>query len=298
MNEQLDRFEQRLARLGAQLAEQPSIVDRVMNEVDRAAPVRIPRFNHRRYLTMLLKPKSLAAAAAVLALVTFGMRPWISDRESAWWLAPPAAWAGELQNAIAQAGQRGFVCQEQFIHRMADGSQGASSTTSSLFVADNRYRRDTYDQGRLRESQWYVQGADGLTLTSVRYDDKTHAVTHDPQARETDVDPLERIESLPRLLEASGRRIGPARIADRDAIEFEIDARQIDAQGDDATAHVWLDQATKLPLKIAYEFAAPVGLGPVVGMTLVQDRFDWNPALPANTFEPEIPAGFTERQGE
>lgn len=246
---------------------------------------------------MLLKPRSLVAAAAVLALVVFGLGPLATNRENgagAWWLAPASAWAGELQAAIEEAGQQGFFCREQFVNVMAEGSRATSSTTSTLFAAGNRYRRDTYDQGRLRESQWYVQGADGLTMTSVRYHDKTYSETHDPNARQKDIDPTARIKALARLLDKSGRRIGMARVEQRDAIEFEIAAKKLDAQADDAVVHVWLDQATKMPLKITHEFAARGGLGQIIATILVQDHFDWNPTLPADTFDPEIPAGLTK----
>jgi outer membrane lipoprotein-sorting protein len=292
-------IESRLVRLGQQLAEQPSIVDRVMDGVDRAEPARVPRFNQARILAMLRTPRSLAAAAAVLALVVFGLRPWATDSDrGAWWLAPPAAWAGELQAAIEQAGQRGFSCREQFINVTGDGSQSTSSTTSTLFTAGNRYRRDSYDHGKLRESQWYVLHDNGLTTTSVRYGDKTYTVTLDPKARQTDADPTKQFELLSTRLDESGRRIGTARVEGHDAVEFEIGAKQLDAQVDDATMHVWLNQATKMPLKITYQFTTPGALGQVVAMTLIQDHFDWNPTLPADTFEPAIPPGFTKVESQ
>ena len=250
---------------------------------------------------MLLKPRSLVAAAAVLALVVFGLSPWATNRENApgaWWLAPPSAWAGELQAAIEEAGQQGFSCREQFVHLTGSGSRSTSSTTGKLFAAGNRYRRDTYDQGRLRESQWYVQSDDGLTMTSVRYNDKTYTVTPDPKARQKNVDPMKQFEALAQLLDESGRRVGTARVEGRDAVEFEIAAKKIDAQADDATMHVWLDQATKLPLKITYQFAAAAGLGQIVATILVQDHFDWDATLRADTFEPEIPAGFTKLESK
>ena len=77
-------------------------------------------------------------------------------------------------------------------------------------------------------------------------------------------------------------------------MEFEIQATQLDAQNDEANVHVWLDQATRLPLKITYAFADREILGKPLSITLVMDRFEWEPTLPANTFEPEIPTGYTE----
>jgi hypothetical protein len=300
MNKEFDKLEVRLGRLGQRLAEQPSIVDRVMIEVERAEPVRTPRFNQRRIATMLLKPRNLAAAAAMVALVFFGLSPWGSNHENgaaAWWLAPPSAWAGDLHAAIDNVSQQRFSCREQFINLTEGGSRATSSTTNRLFVCGDRYRRDIFDQNRLRETQWYVHSPEGLTMTCGRVHDKTYTTTHDPKARQTDDDPMRRIEALARLLEESGRRIGTSRVDERDAVEFEIEAKKIDPQDDDAMIHVWLDQTTKLPLKITYQFAAHGGQGQqgqVVTTILVQDRFEWNPALPANTFDPQIPTGDTQ----
>jgi outer membrane lipoprotein-sorting protein len=297
MNKSTDRIEERLGLLGQRLAGQPSVVDRVMDEVDRAEPVRIPKFNQWRILTIMFKPRNLVVTAAVLAVVVFGVRPWDTNRENGpgeWWLTPPSAWASELQAAIEEAGQQGFSCQEHFVSVTSDGSRATSSSTSTFFFAGNRYRRDNYEQGRLRESQWYVQEADGLTMTSVRYNDKTYTITHDPKARQEDVDSMRQIEALAQLLDKSGRRLGTARVEGQDAVEFEIAAKKIDAQADEATMHIWLGQATKMPLKITYEFADRGCQLFLVARILVQDHFDWNPTLPADTFEPEIPAGFTK----
>jgi hypothetical protein len=84
----------------------------------------------------------------------------------------------------------------------------------------------------------------------------------------------------------------------RDAVVFEISSTAIDSENDPAVVHAWLDQATKMPLKITHQFAVQGGLSRVVGTTFVQDHFDWTPSLPANTFEPEIPASYTKLEGK
>jgi len=145
---------------------------------------------------------------------------------------------------------------------------------------------------------WYVFGADGLTLTSLNYLDKTYSVAHDPKAKRDEVDPLARLESLAGLLENSGRRLGTAKVDGRDAVEFEIASTAIDAQDDPAVVHVWLDLATKMPLKITHQFAVQGGLSRVVGTTFVQENLDWSPLLPANPFEPNVPAGYAKLEGK
>ena len=154
---------------------------------------------------MLTTPRSLAVAAAVLAVVVFGLSPWsaLSDRTAgSWWLAPPTAWAADLQTAIAEAGRRGFTCREQFVNRIGDEQPATSSSTSTLFAAGNRYRRDSYEEGRWRETQWYVPAADGLTSTSIRLADKTYTVTRDPNSPADADDPLARMLAMAEKLEA------------------------------------------------------------------------------------------------
>lgn len=134
-----------------------------------------------------------------------------------------------MHAAIEEAGQRGYSCREQFVHLMKSGSRSTSSSTSKFFAAGNRYRRDNYEEGRLRESQWYVYGADGLTLTSVRYNDKTYTITLDPKARHEAVDPMAPMEKLAQRLNESGRRLGMGRIDGQDAVEFAMETKKIDA---------------------------------------------------------------------
>lgn len=250
---------------------------------------------------MLFKPRNLVAAAAVLALFFFGLKPWETNSQSGggWWIAPPSAWAGELRATIDKASRQSFCCREQFVNRTKDGVMATSSTANTLFVCGDRYRRDVFDQDHLRETQWYVHSPQELIMTGVQYREKHYSVTHHPKTQQgEDANPLRRIEALPGLLAKSGRRIGIAKVDGRDAVEFEIEAKAIDAQDDAATIHVWLDQATKLPLKVTYEFAPQGGLGSVIATTLVQDQFEWNPPLPANTFDPQIPTGYSQKKTE
>lgn len=298
MNEPFKTLEKRLAELGSRLAEGPSVVDHVMRQIDELEPPQVTKFNPRRIVAMLSKPRNLIAAAAVLALVVFGLRPWSPRSENgpgAWWLAPPSAWAVELQAAIDKAAQRGFTCQEEFINLVPGAKPSTSSTTSVLFMAGNRYRRDTYDAGQLRESQWYVQHPDGLTMTSVRYHDRTYDVTHDPAAQ-SKTGPVDKIEELAALLEKSGRRIGTARVEEREAVEFELDTSQLEETDNPALLRVWLDQATKMPLKISVPLAA--GGGQIIPVTYVMHDFDWNAVMPAGTFEPRIPPGFSKAESK
>jgi outer membrane lipoprotein-sorting protein len=297
MNDGFEPIDERLGRLGERLARQPSVVDRVMEEVHRADPVRVSGFKQGRIVKMLRSPRSAAVAAAVLLLVVFGLRPWPASRDSGagnWWFEPPSAWAGELKAAIEGAGKTGFSCREQFFNVLPDGTRAESSTSNRFFLSGNSYRRDTFERGKLWETQWYVRSSDGLTVTGIRYVQKTYTVTHDPSAQHNAVDPMPLLNTLAERLEQSGKRLGVSRIEDRDAVEFEIASKSLDKSAADATMHIWLDQETKMPLKITHELAR--GPGQAIGIVLVQDHFEWNPNLPAGTFEPSIPPGFTKVQ--
>lgn len=163
---------------------------------------------------MLLAPRTLVAAAAVLAIFFFGLKPWGPDSKTAagWWIAPPSAWAGELRATIDKASRQSFFCREQFVNRTADGVKETSSTGNMLFVCGDRYRRDIFDHDHLRETQWYVLGPQELTVTCVRYGEKNYSVTHDPKAPQgEDANPLRRIEALPELLARSGGASAPRR---------------------------------------------------------------------------------------
>ena len=298
-NETLDR---RLHHLGERLADNSSVAERVMLEIGRIESVPTNTLTQRSVWAAMRRPRNLVAATAVVALIFLGVRPFAGNSKSGpdtWWLAPPAAWSAELSAAIEQASTKGFTSRGQVIHVLKDGTRAISSTTNTLFVTRDRYRRDIFDQGQLRETQWYVTSGDGLTMTSVRFDQKNYSIHHDPKPRPGAVDPVVRMRALAAKLSESGRRIGTQRVDGQEAVEFEIAATKIDIDSDEATMHVWLDQATKMPLRITYEFAAH-GDAPnqLTATILIQNQFDWNPRLPAETFTPRIPEGYAKADSE
>jgi hypothetical protein len=283
MNNYSENIDCRLSLLGQQLAEQPSVIDRVMGEIDLAGPVRVLTRRDQGALNKVLNLRNLIAVAAVLALVFAGLDLRTKDQGDKWWFAQSGAWAAELRVAVEKAGQQGFSCQERLVSLV--GIVSKDTDLDKLYVAGNRYRRDIYDQGQLQESQWYVHGTDGLKMTSIRYLDKTYTVTLDPQAHQQNVDPLTRMETLTQLLGESGQHIGSKQIEEQDAVGFSIESKKLDPRDDAGTVIVWLDKATKMPLRIEA----------IVGAWIYeQNQFDWNPTLPADTLEPQIPAGFAK----
>jgi len=69
---------------------------------------------------------------------------------------------------------------------------------------------------------------------------------------------------------------------------FELSAKKYGTNPDTSIHTLWFDTVTKLPVKMEYQ-----GLQDDGPRKRIMDQFEWNPELPAETFIPEIPAGFT-----
>jgi hypothetical protein len=233
----------------------------------------------------------LAAAAAVVFVVLGGLsfRSHSSSargKSDAWWLGPPSAWAAEVNAALARAGIKGVTCREQILHVTADGSTHTSSTWTKFYVSKDSYRRDIYDGDVLREFQWYVPDADGLTtFTSVRFDTRTYYTAAPGTGSFGQTDPIERMRFYVNLVDKADRILSTQSIDGRQCVGFEIRASKYGDNPDTWIDRIWFDVQTRLPVRIE-ECGRTV-------MTWVQEQFDYNPDLPADTFTPQIPEGFT-----
>ena len=242
----------------------------------------------------------MAAAAAVVFVVLGGLsfRSHTSPARSksdAWWLGPPSAWATEVNAALSQANIKGVTCREQILHVMADGSTHMSSTWTKFYVSKDSYRRDIYDGDVLREFQWYIPDAKGLTtFTSVRFDTRTYYTAGPDTGSFGDADPIERMRFYVNLIDKADRMLGTQSIEGRPCVGFEIRASKYGGNNPDTVEvdRIWFDTQTKLPVRIEAA-GLPVTGDPSLTTTWIQDQFDYNPVLPADTFTPQIPEGFT-----
>ena len=240
----------------------------------------------------------LAAAAAVVFVVLGGLSfrshsmP-ARSKSDAWWLGPPSAWAAEVNAALDQANIKGVTCREQILHVMADGSTHMSSTWNKFYVSKDSYRRDIYDGDVLREFQWYIPDAKGLTtFTSVRFDTRTYYTAGPGTGSFGDTDPVERMRSYVNRIDKADRMLDTQNIEGRQCVGFEIRASKYGNNPDTWVDRIWFDTQTKLPVRIEAS-GLPVTGDPSRTTTWIQDQFDYNPVMPADTFTPQIPEGFS-----
>ena len=76
-----------------------------------------------------------------------------------------------------------------------------------------------------------------------------------------------------------------------ECFSFELNAKKYGSNPDTHKHKMWFDATTRLPVRT--EFAWVQTDGP---RREVRDKFQWNPALPAETFQPDIPADFTAKE--
>ncbi len=232
-------------------------------------------------------PITKIATAAVIAIVVIGgITFWPSggSDNGKWWLGPPAAWGQEILAELDTI--KGVTCREQTVFVMSDGSEHTSSTWNILYVSSDSYRRDIYDGDFLREIQWYVPDGSGTLQHSIRYDLKSY-FTHTGEGSFGNHDPVERMRFYVKLLDKADEKI----IEDRNCVGFEISASKYGDNPENWVDCIWFDTETKLPVRME-KHGRPVTDQPNKTVTIIQDQFNYNPELPADTFIPETPEGF------
>ena len=248
--------------------------------------------NPRKKWSIIMKSQfTKLATAAVIAIVILGGLTFLpnggSDNEQ-WWLGSPAAWSKEIHAVLDTI--KGVTCREQTIMVEADGSRHESSTWDKLYVSHNSYRRDIYDGDFLREIQWYIPDGNDMIQTGVRFDLKCYSsIKHKGSFGAND--PVERMRFYVGLLDKADRRLGEEVFENRNCVGFEISAGKYGNNPEQWIDCIWFDIETKLPVRIE-KHGRPVTDHPDKTFTTIQDKFDYNPELPADTFTPWIPEGF------
>ena len=290
-------LERELELLGERVSPRPAFVADVMARVGQVAaasprPGAFVRRPGRRVLRVVT-----VAAACLISAILFVALPFGSDKDRAaggWWLGPASAYAQELVTVLDRARPGGVVAREQTTFVMSDGARHLSSTVSTLFMVQDRYRRDIFDGNRIRESQWYVPGAEGVTQTSVRFEDKTFVVDRhrDASAAGGLVTHMRRLAGA---VARADRRLEPEEIDGRECIGFEISGGKLEGAESKGNYRIWFDVETRLPARIEYELKEVNDSIPeqgIRGLAFTLDRLEWNPRLPGNTFDPDVPEGF------
>lgn len=237
-------------------------------------------------LTMYTRTGKLALVAAVILIVLGGITFWPSGGNNAqWWLGPTAAWGQELLAALDTI--KAVMCREQTVLVMADGSRHTSSTWDKFYMSSDSYRRDIYDGNSLREIQWYVPDGNDMIQHSIRFDLKCYnAVRHGGSFGVQD--PVERIRFYVGQLDKAHEFLGERVIDGRNCVGFEISAARYGSNPETWLDRIWFDQETRLPVRIE-QSGRPVTGDVTKTFTTIQDRFDYAPQVPADTFLPQTP---------
>ncbi len=247
------------------------------------------------FLEYIMKSRitKLAAAAAIIIVILGSINFWPDSSEKGkWWLGPPAAWGQEILAALDTI--KAVSCREQTIWIESDGSRHTSSTWDIFYVSSDSYRRDIYDGDVLREIQWYVPDGNNMIQHYVRFDLKCYgALRHKGSFGKQD--PIERMRLYVKVLDNTDKLLGEKVVEAHNCVGFEIGAGKYDDNPKEWLDRVWFDIDTGLPVLMEYERACPrdktqTDFHPHI---TVQDQFDYNEELPADTFIPqEAPEGF------
>jgi outer membrane lipoprotein-sorting protein len=239
---------------------------------------------------MKSKTVKLTAAVVIIVAVLGGITFWpTGGRENKkWWLGPPAAWAQEILATLDTI--KTVTCREQTVLVMADGSQHTSSGWDVFYISRDSYRRDIYDGDFLREIQWYIPDGNDMIQHYVRFDLQCHGALRHKGTFGTQ-DPVERMRFYVRLLDKADKLLGERFIDNHNCVGFEISASKYGDNPEQWVDRIWFDVETKLPVCIE-KHGRPVTDQPNKTFTTIQDQFDYNPQLPADTFTPWVPEGF------
>lgn len=279
-----EKLDEQLIQLGNAVAPQISIVADVMMRTAGRSIGASRSHSITKWCLTSLRPPQLAAGAVVALLAVYLLvfhQPSVS------------VFADQALAALEDARANGVSVEERTEFVMRDGSRQSSSTRDTFFVGRDSYRRDIYEGDHLREIQWYTPDGDGMRQTSIQLDAKTYS-----QEKHTgkfgDEDPVERMRFLVRFIVDADRELLPRMIKGRQCRGFEVSARKYGDNPEGWIDRVWIDSATKLPMRIEQE--RPRSEKEFKAFITVQERFDWYPELHADTFTPKIPDGFTIRK--
>jgi hypothetical protein len=236
----------------------------------------------------------LAAAAVIVITIIGGISLWPGGSTNKWWLEPQAVWGQEILRVLDTI--EVVTCRERTVIVTADGSEFPSSTWDKFYVSADSYRRDIYDGNFLREIQWYVPDGNDMVQHYIRFDLKCYgAVRH--RGSFGIQDPVERMRFYVRLFDKADKLLKEKNVDGYHCIGFEINAGKYGNNPENWVDHIWFDVETKLPVYIE-QHGRPVTDQPDKTFSTIQDQFNYNPQLPANTFVPWVPENFIKSNSD
>lgn len=288
-----EKLEEILKKLGTE--EPPADVLEIAEQESRDFEKTLTQSKQPKHLVLednIMKIRLIKiAAAAVIAVVVFGGLTLLTDgnrNSSKWWLGPTAAWGQEILGALETI--EGVSCREQKEFVTSDGSILSSDTWDILYVSHDSYRRDIYDGDTLREIQWYIPEGNGTLSHSIRFDLESYFIEKG-RGSFGNHDPIERMRFYVGLLDEADTLLDEEVIDGHNCVGFEISAAKYGDNPEQWFDCIWFDIETKLPVRIEKHGRSVTGK-PDMTFTTIQEQFDYNPELSADTFTPWIPEEF------
>ena len=252
---------------------------------------------------MYSKTMKLAAAAVIAIVVLGGITFWPggSQQNSKWWLGPPAAWGQEIMAELEKI--EALVYRDQAVFVSLYGSTHVSGTWSRNYEAKDRSREDRYyepiDEDTFGDSNpdnvlqhitFKIPDGQDIVQYDVSYEHQCYTIrTNEGGAYERN--PVERFQSYVNQLDTAGRILDTAVFEDKECVGFEVSTTWSGGEPERGVDRIWFDVKTKLPVRIE-RHGVPITGRTGETLTMIQDQFEYYAQVPAEMFEPEIPADF------
>lgn len=185
----------------------------------------------------------------------------------------------------------GFVRDENWL--FTDGER--------IYISEYDWRKDSYSGQQLQKTEWYVTDKDDWGKTSFDFNDRNFRliqttvnfgdrsfkeITHGSKSHPNN--PMDNIIFLTGYIDRADQFFESQQIDGIECFGFELSAKKYGSNPDTHIHTLWFDAVTMLPVKTEFEWFQDDG-----PRKRIQDQFEWDPELPAETFIPEIPADFT-----
>ncbi len=212
----------------------------------------------------------------------------------------PQGLRGEVAAALGRVKTASYRERFGFIH---DG-RWTFSDGSKLYISPNAWREDSYSGEQVSQMKFFVaRKEDGgkasfdfndkefkLTQTTVNLGDRNYRIVDHGSKSHPD-NPMDRIVTIAARLSKADRFWEKEKIDGVECFGFELTARKYGSNPDTHIHMMWFDAETKLPVRTEFRWLQAEG-----PRRQIRDDFQWNPELPTDTFEPEIPDDFTVKE--
>lgn len=177
-----------------------------------------------------------------------------------------------------------------------------------VYLSPNAWRYDYYSGDEIQRTEWYVgeqfdTQETGFEIedrefrvvrTAVDYDSRTYQVSSPYQSR----NPMHEIVFFAGLVDRADRFLENYTIDEVECIGFEISAKKYGDNPESMIHRLWFNADTKLLVRMEFEWDTDSPSRPELMQQFVREQFQWDPALPPDTFAPIIPEGFTPPKPE